>query len=114
MQEKFIDIEKVIKDKNTRLLNILPKFIVNYLKRVAHQDEVNEIFYVRSSEVDKLEFLVFDRWGKLIFQSDHVNNGWDGTYKGQQAEAGVYMYSIKMKLVSGEEVNQKGDVTLIR
>ena len=45
MQEKFIDIEKVIKDKNPRLLNILPKFIVNYLKRVAHQDEVNEILH---------------------------------------------------------------------
>ncbi len=43
MQEKFIDIEKVIKDKNPKILKWLPKFIVNYLKRIAHQDEVNEI-----------------------------------------------------------------------
>ena len=43
MQEKFIDIEKVIKDKNPKLLKWLPKFVVNYLKRTLHQEEVNEI-----------------------------------------------------------------------
>ena len=43
LQEKFIDIEKVIKDKNPKLLKVLPKFIVNYLKRIVHQDEVNEV-----------------------------------------------------------------------
>lgn len=43
MQEKFIDIEKVIKSKNPKLLKVLPKFIVNYLKRIVHQDEVNKV-----------------------------------------------------------------------
>ena len=43
MKEKFIDIEKVIKSKNPKLLKWIPKFLVNYLKRIVHQDEVNEI-----------------------------------------------------------------------
>lgn len=43
MQEKFIDIEKVIKSKNPKLLKWLPKFIVNYLKRVLHQEDINQI-----------------------------------------------------------------------
>lgn len=43
MSKKFVDIEKIIKDKNPRLLKVLPQFIINYLKRIAHQDEVNEI-----------------------------------------------------------------------
>ncbi|MCB0402577.1 MAG: 1-acyl-sn-glycerol-3-phosphate acyltransferase [Flavobacteriales bacterium] len=43
MQEKFIDIEKVIKSKNPKLLKWLPKVIVNYLKRIVHQDEINQI-----------------------------------------------------------------------
>lgn len=43
MQEKFIDIEKVIKSKNPRLLKWLPKFFVNYLKRILHQNEINQI-----------------------------------------------------------------------
>ena len=45
MQEKFIDIDKVIKDKNPKLLKILPKFIINYIKRVLHEDGVNEILH---------------------------------------------------------------------
>jgi len=45
LKEKFIDIEKVIKEKNPKLLKVLPKFIINYLKRVAHQEEVNEILH---------------------------------------------------------------------
>lgn len=43
MQAKFIDIEKIIKDKNPTLLKVLPNFIINYLKKIAHQDEINEI-----------------------------------------------------------------------
>ena len=43
MQEKFIDIERIIKSKNPKLLKILPKFLINYLKRIAHQDDINEI-----------------------------------------------------------------------
>jgi len=45
LEEKFIDIERVIKSKNPRLLKWLPKFIVNYLKRVIHQDEINQVLH---------------------------------------------------------------------
>ena len=38
----FINLERVIAGKNPRLLKILPKFIINYLKRVIHQDELNK------------------------------------------------------------------------
>jgi 1-acyl-sn-glycerol-3-phosphate acyltransferase len=41
--EKFIDVEKVIGDKNPALLRKLPKFILNYLKKILHQEEVNRI-----------------------------------------------------------------------
>lgn len=43
MQEKFIDIEKVIKSKNPKLLKWLPKFIVSYLKKTLHQNQINTI-----------------------------------------------------------------------
>ncbi|MGZ4035546.1 MAG: 1-acyl-sn-glycerol-3-phosphate acyltransferase [Bacteroidia bacterium] len=39
--EKFIDIEKVIAKKNPRLLKFLPGFIIRYIKRTIHQDELN-------------------------------------------------------------------------
>lgn len=42
MADKFIDIEKIIADKNPRLLKWMPRFILRYLKRVLHEDEVNQ------------------------------------------------------------------------
>ena len=93
MQKKFIDIEKVIKDKNPKLLKWLPKFIVNYLKRIAHQDEVNEILddfkdiydYEFSSELIKrlnIKTTVsgqenIPKEGGFIFAANHPLGGMD-------------------------------------
>jgi putative hemolysin len=52
----FLDLERVIANKNPRLLKILPRFVLNYLKKVIHQDELNEI--VRTNyDADGLDFL---------------------------------------------------------
>lgn len=45
MVEKFIDVEKVIGSKNPKLLKRLPGFAIRYLKRILHQDEVNQILH---------------------------------------------------------------------
>ena len=39
--EKFIDVEKAIAGKNPKLLKILPGFILRYVIRTVHQDELN-------------------------------------------------------------------------
>jgi len=42
-QKNFIDIDQVIASKSPTLQKSLPRFIVNYLKRIVHQNEINEI-----------------------------------------------------------------------
>src|SRR6185295_8117924 len=39
---KFIDIEKIFHEKNPKLARLLPGFILNYIRHVIHEDEVNE------------------------------------------------------------------------
>ena len=41
--DKFIDIEKIIHSKNPKLHKWLPKFILRYIKRIVHEDEINQI-----------------------------------------------------------------------
>ncbi len=53
---RLIDIEKVIAGKSTRLLKIMPRFLINYLKRVIHQDQLNEALY-RHRHLLGLEFV---------------------------------------------------------
>jgi putative hemolysin len=40
--QKFIDIKKLIGSKNPRLLKFLPGFMIRYLERILHQDEIND------------------------------------------------------------------------
>lgn len=42
-EDKFIDIEKVIKSKNEKLYKWLPQFLVNYIKRIVHEEDINNI-----------------------------------------------------------------------
>jgi len=43
--EKFIDVEKLIASKNPKLLKRLPRFVIRYVKRILHQEEVNRILH---------------------------------------------------------------------
>ena len=43
MAKKFIDVEKLIESKNPTLLKWFPGFMLNYIKKILHQDEFNTI-----------------------------------------------------------------------
>ncbi|MEM6726843.1 MAG: gliding motility-associated C-terminal domain-containing protein, partial [Bacteroidota bacterium] len=84
-------------------------------------DGVNDIFMIFGGlgVINVEEFRIYDRWGEQIialqdFQTDDPNYGWDGTFRGQQMNSGVFVYYAKVLFVDGEVVLFKGDVTLVR
>ncbi len=42
-EEKFLDLEKIIAGKNPMLLRILPGFVLRYIKKIVHVDELNDV-----------------------------------------------------------------------
>lgn len=93
MAEKFIDIEKIIGDKNPRLLKWMPRFILRYLKRILHEKEVNQAID-ETKDIYGYEFCVniinrFDikvavtglenvpKSGGVIFACNHPLGGFD-------------------------------------
>lgn len=61
----------------------------------------------------KLE--IFNRFGELIFESENVNFGWDGTYMGLKCPDGTYVWKLKVKDKHSNFVSIKiGHVTLLR
>ena len=63
-----------------------------------------------------ISFTIYDRWGELIFEikdfeAEDLN--WDGTFKGEFLNAGVFVYSLKYQLPSGAIEYIKGDITLL-
>lgn len=60
-------------------------------------------------------FEVYDRWGGIVYTSNNINNGWDGTVKGTAAPLGVYVYTVKLiNNSTGSRSQKSGNVTLLR
>ncbi len=56
---------------------------------------------------------IYNRWGQLIFETKDPAKGWDGRYKGDYVERGVYIYKLSYKNVFGGTVEQRGTVTVV-
>jgi len=79
-----------------------------------NNDGHNDILYVRSSVVQELYFAVYNRWGEMVFETNDITKGWDGTYKGMLADPAVFAWYLRAKCVNGDELKKKGNTTLIR
>jgi PKD-like domain/CHU_C Type IX secretion signal domain len=65
------------------------------------------------------KWLIFDRWGELVYEVQDVlpgdtDHGWNGQVKGDKGMVGVYVYYAKVEFIDGEIIEYKGDITLIR
>ncbi|MFT5166091.1 MAG: gliding motility-associated-like protein, partial [Saprospiraceae bacterium] len=64
--------------------------------------------------VDILEFKIYNRWGKLVYDNDNPGTGWDGNYKDEPAISDVYIYVFNYEILGIAYPTAKGDLTLIR
>lgn len=83
-------------------------------------DGQNDVFYPRGTGINLVKsFRVYNRWGELVFERNGINindelNGWDGTYKGAALSPDVYVYVIQVQCQTGEQLDLKGDISIIR
>jgi gliding motility-associated-like protein len=75
---------------------------------------VNDILYVRSNDVQHIRFLIYNRWGQKVFESNSINKGWDGKVLGQNADTGVYRWMADVVFSNGLKKVFSGNVTLVR
>jgi len=74
----------------------------------------NDVFFPWTDHVSEFEMLIYSRWGELIFQSNDINIGWDGYYKGQMSQQDVYVYRINITYEDGLEVERVGNLSLYK
>ncbi len=77
-------------------------------------DDKNDIFRVRTYGMKDITFRVFSRWGEMVFETNDINEGWDGYYKGKPCEPAVFDWYIEGTCSGGQKVLKKGNVTLIK
>lgn len=79
-----------------------------------NKDEINDIFRVEGFGVDEFELLIFDRWGLLIYKSNDINEGWNGTVNSRNAQIDVYVYKVTYKGIGTSTKNKIGHISLLR
>lgn len=78
-------------------------------------DGSNDILYVRGAkDVQEIHFSVFNRWGKLVFETNDIKVGWDGRYNGQDAPVEAYAYVLSVIFRNKEVFQKQGNITLLR
>lgn len=73
----------------------------------------NDVFFPIHNGVEKYQLQIFNKWGEMLFESNDVNRGWDGYYRGALAKQDVYVWKVTAKFVDGQIYEKSGDVTLI-
>ena len=70
---------------------------------------------VLNPNLKTLVFRVYDRWGVLVYETDVIGDGWDGTYKNMKQDLGVYVWQAQYSLTGiNETFTASGNVTLVR
>jgi gliding motility-associated-like protein len=79
-------------------------------------DGLNDLFRPVGERVKLFQMQIFDRLGNMVFETDNIDQAWNGSYRngGYYCEAGVYPIKYKVEWENGDITEKLGHVNLIR
>jgi gliding motility-associated-like protein len=93
-----------------------PDFVI-YLPNIfsPNGNGVNDVFRPLGSQYNrKYTMEIYNRWGEKIFETHDVSEGWDGKYKGQDCQDGIYHCYVHILPVKGPLKSYYSGITLLR
>jgi gliding motility-associated-like protein len=81
-------------------------------------DEVNQVWqpiFTQGYDPYDFKMTVLNRWGEIVWVSNDVSIGWDGSYNGKMCQEGVYTWIVEFGVLENDKrVVKHGHLTLIR
>jgi gliding motility-associated-like protein len=77
-------------------------------------DSLNDVLLAVGTSVFKFTLSIYDRWGNLVFESNDMSIGWDGTHNGTKSPEGYYYYQMSARGIKNQKTVSKGSILLIR
>ncbi len=103
------------KSSDTITLNVIPVGQVFWPNVFTpNGDGNNDIFLPLGESVKLIAWRIFNRIGEKVFDSNSMNIGWDGNYKGKPAPPNVYVYYAEVTFMNNVTQKYKGSITLVR
>ena len=80
-----------------------------------NNDGKNDLFKVLVfGNVEHFSFIVYNRWGQIVFQTENPDKGWNGTFGGLPEDSNVFTWVCRYKLNNEAAKLEKGTVMLVR
>jgi gliding motility-associated-like protein len=81
-----------------------------------NNDGLNDYLYPTNAYKAKdLFFVVYNRYGQIVFETKNWKNKWDGTFNGKPQDTGTYVWYLKYTNIdTGNRIELKGSSILIR
>jgi gliding motility-associated-like protein len=77
-------------------------------------DGENDVLYVRGQGIASFELRIYDRWGEMVFQTTDLSSGWDGSFRGRKMDNGSFVYMLQVDFSNGEQLKEKGSISIIK
>lgn len=78
-------------------------------------DGRNEILLPVVNGIESIRyFRIYNRWGQVVYYTNQLNAGWDGTFQGSAAISGTYVWEVEGISIKGEVITKKGAVMLLK
>ena len=104
-------VELRMDNENTDLEDRCMPFFANTM--TPNGDGANDVFYIENIDTFPNNYLtIYNRWGKVVFETRSYNNDWEGTYNGQPLPVGTYYYY--MELNDPDNRSHSGHITILR
>lgn len=80
-----------------------------------NNDGVNDLFKpVVFKGMESGNMVILNRWGNVVYESNDLSTGWDGTFQNKPVSDGVYFYKIHYKTIFEDEEVKYGSFHLFR
>ena len=79
-----------------------------------NSDGNNDFLFVKGEGIVSMNFVIYNRYGQKVFQTNDQTEGWDGTFKGAPENPGVFAWYLDYTLIDGTTSFMKGNVTLLK
>ncbi len=101
--------------QDTVIIGINFKDVIDVPNSFSPDDNgINDKVYVKGPGIVTMTFRIFDRYGRLMFETSDQSEGWDGTFNGKKLPPATFAWTVEYSLIGGITDVKAGTITLIK
>ena len=79
-----------------------------------NNDGANDVLFVKGFGLESMTFMVYNKYGEKVFESQTQDIGWDGSFRGRPENPGVFTWVLEYQFINGKSGVLKGTTSLVK